>query len=90
MRFVFPIITAVALAACQPGDAPTLNADGDTCGASGLQNLIGQHRDVLASMTFVEGTRILGPNDVMTMDLNLQRLNIVYGVNNRIEQVYCG
>jgi hypothetical protein len=93
MRFKPLILTAstmVLLAACEPvepvaqPEPPT-----DQCGASRYQGLLGQPRDILASMTFPIGTRMMGPEDAITADYRPERLNIEYGSTGRIEKISC-
>jgi hypothetical protein len=83
------ILAVLALAACVPATEP-IAVDADVCRASGSQNLVGQSADILAAMTFPIGTRLIYPDTVVTMDLSPERLNIVVGRTNRIEEVYCG
>lgn len=78
------------LAACEPVAAPvTPPAVPDECGAAGYQGLIGQPRTALSSLTFPLGTRVIGPQDMVTADFRPDRLNIEYGANGRITKVSC-
>lgn len=87
MRFGVSVLV-LALAACQPV-APT-PAAADSCGAQGLQTLIGQDKSVLAAMIFPAGTRIIEPGTPVTMDYSASRLNIHVGRSGRIEKISCG
>ena len=61
----------------------------DACGAAGYQPLIGSN---VAAITLPAGLphRILGPNDVATMDHRPDRLNIMTDENGVIIEVKCG
>ena len=90
------LAAAFALTACSagiigdPGTGPGApDAPGD-CGAYALQYLVGQSRDVLASMTLPAPVRTIGPDTAVTMDFNPQRLNIRYDEGGIIREVYCG
>lgn len=85
------ILAATALAACEPAYvAPTTPAPAaDDCGAAGYQGLIGQPRSALTAMNFPLGTRVIGPEDMVTADFRPDRLNIEYGANDRITKVSC-
>ncbi|WP_375551175.1 I78 family peptidase inhibitor [Rhodophyticola porphyridii] len=62
----------------------------DACGASGWQALIGEHRDVLAAMTFPAPMRVYGPDDAVTMDYSPERLNVIHDEDGIITRVECG
>ena len=84
------LAAAGLLAACEPvPPAVVPDEPSDQCGASGYQGLVGQPRDLLASMTFPIGTRLIGPDDAVTADFRPERLNIEYGRSGRIEKVSC-
>lgn len=85
------ILSATVLAACEPVTpvAPPVQPAPDLCGAAGYQGLIGQPRDVLASMNFPLNTRVIGPDDMVTADFRADRLNIEYGRGGRIDTVSC-
>lgn len=84
------ILAATALAACEPAYVePTPPLVVDECGAAGYQGLIGQPRTALSAMNFPLGTRVIGPEDMVTADFRPDRLNIEYGVNGRITKVSC-
>lgn len=88
------VAAVMALAACEPlppapGPGPIPPQPSDECGASGYQGLIGQPREVLTSMRFPLGTRVIGPDDAVTADYREGRLNIEYGRGGLIEKVSC-
>jgi hypothetical protein len=96
MTKALAVAMLVALAACQPTDAPAddrrkgSGSASGACGADGLQGLVGQHKSVLATMTFATTTRVIAPGMAITMDYSQIRLNISIGKDGRILRVYCG
>ena len=89
MRLTLLTIPLLALAACQEGGGPDLGGP-DACGASGWQYLVGEYRDVLAGVALPEPVRVIGPNDAVTLDYSLERLNILYNDGGIIVGVNCG
>lgn len=89
---IFPILSAAVLAACTPPPesptGPTLDLP-QNCGASELQDLIGQPESALSSRDFAPGTRIIGPEDAITADYNGSRLNIELGADGKVTKVDC-
>lgn len=86
------IATALLLlAACEPlpPGGPSLPPD-DACGASGLQDLVGQSTSVLAAMTFPAPMRVIKPGMAVTMDYSPERLNLDVDAAEIITRVYCG
>ncbi|MFN3282347.1 MAG: I78 family peptidase inhibitor [Tabrizicola sp.] len=73
------------LAGCSPEEAPVP----DTCGAAGMQELVGQSRDALAAMTLPQGTRVIEPGMAVTGDLRQDRLNLDIDAQGRIARVRC-
>lgn len=63
--------------------------DTDLCKASSYGGLIGQSQAVLKSMMLPAGSRVIGPNDAVTMDFRADRLNIEIGAGGRIEKIAC-
>ena len=66
------------------------NADSQTCGAAGLQRLVGQPEEVLHKMRLKPPLRILKPNMAVTTDFRADRLNIELDADGRIARVFCG
>lgn len=60
------------------------------CQLDVLGGLIGQDTSVLDSMTFAQPPRVIGPNDLVTMDHDPSRLNIETDANGIIRQLRCG
>jgi len=73
----------LAATGCVPPEA-------DSCGAQGLEHLVGQPAQVLDSMRFGGPVRILQEGAPMTMDYNPGRLNITKDAAGRISRVWCG
>jgi hypothetical protein len=86
MRRVAIAVLGLGLAGCVGAKVPAA----DACGAAGLQNLIGQSRDVLAAMTLPQGTRVIEPGMPITEDYSETRLNIDLDAQGRIARVWCG
>ncbi len=62
----------------------------DTCGADGLQGLIGQSGEVARLLEFDGPARLLPPGTPMTMDMRLDRINIDIDEDDVITRIYCG
>ena len=83
----------VALMGCVPEPAPPAvnpTPAEDACGASGLQDLIGQSAKKLEVMRFAHPVRILRPGMAVTMDYSAERLNIEVDAAERITRISCG
>lgn len=59
------------------------------CTAASLQGLIGQPSEVAERMSLPPGSRIIGPNQPVTMDFRPDRLNIETGRTGLIEKISC-
>ena len=55
-----------------------------------MLDLIGRDDDVLAAMTFPQGTRLIYPGTPVTEDFRAERLNIDIDRTGRITGVWCG
>lgn len=89
LAFAFPAL----LAACVPPGPepmPPEPAPTDACGASAMQDLVGQPESVLMAMTFANPTRFIKPGMAVTLDFVAERLNISIGKDGRIDRVDCG
>jgi hypothetical protein len=88
MRKIIAILAMAGLAGCvepEPDPMPP------TCGAEGLQGLVGQREEVLASMTFgASAVRVIRPGQAVTMDYSPGRINFELDRTNRIARVFCG
>ena len=83
-------LSPLVLAACVTEATPPTDPMAASCGADGLQGLVGQHRSVLAAMTFRSPVRVIEPGMAVTMDFSPSRLNIELDATGRITRVYCG
>lgn len=86
-RLLLAIAGLPLLAACQP--APETPDQPDLCGASGFQGLMGQNRTALDQLTLPQGTRVVGPDDMVTADYRTDRLNIEYDRKGVIHKIGC-
>lgn len=79
------------LAGCEPTPEPGPKPPppSDECGASALQDLVGQDRSVLARMKFAAPVRVIGPNMAVTADYRPERLNIEYDAKGTITELAC-
>lgn len=62
----------------------------EECPADGLQGLVGTHYTQLDSSTLPDLTRIIGPDNAVTMDFRPERLNIYYDEDGTVTEVRCG
>lgn len=91
-----PLVLSAALAGCVyatpvPPEEPFPPADAPaSCGADGLQGLVGQDRRVLETLRFSQPLRVIAPGTAVTMDFSPFRLNIETEAAGRITRVYCG
>ena len=90
------LVSVFALAACQTGvksespSAAAAPADNSPCEAARFEHLVGSQGDAVSASMFPQGTRILRPGMVMTMDYRGDRLNVVINEENKVDRVYCG
>ncbi len=92
------ILACLALSACAPEmtTLPPVGAENvpaagpDTCGATGLQVLVGQRVELFEGQVRPGPKRILGPNDVATTDFNPKRTNVYIDEGSRIVRFTCG
>lgn len=85
--FTLLALPFLALMACDPLATP---AGPDECGASGLQDLVGQPADRLATMRFIAPMRVIRPDSAVTMDYSAERINIAVDNRGYITGVTCG
>ena len=104
MRGAAVVAATLVLAACAPppedgsaAPAPppvsgsiSAGATGLRCDAPALQGLVGQHRDVLATMRFGTEVRIEEPGMAYTTDYRENRLRIILDNQGTIVRVLCG
>lgn len=92
---LLPLLFALPLAlmACVPEPAPPVTDPlpmADACGASGLQDLVGQSATKLEVIRFARTVRIIRPGMAVTMDYSAERLNIEINEAEIIARVSCG
>ena len=91
--FALPALL-LTLAACQPVVLPTEpdggNGSSDTCGASGLQQFLGQPASALDAVRLSQPFRIIRPGEMVTMDFLPERVNFRVGADGRIVEITCG
>lgn len=80
------------LAACVHGENGMKVHDPDamTCGADGLQELVGQPADAHDFKVDGRPLRILPPGSAMTMDHRPDRLNVDVDEDGLITRIWCG
>jgi hypothetical protein len=86
-RHLALLLCALLPAACVPPAPPVLAT---SCGAEGLQSLVGRPASVLQTMRFGTTTRIIRPGMAVTMDFAPDRLNIEINAAETISRVSCG
>lgn len=95
------ILACLSLGACAPqvttlppidagNPAPGVPAAPDTCGAAGLQVLVGQRVELFEGQVRPGPKRILGPSDVATADVNPKRTTVYIDEGSRITRIVCG
>ena len=91
----------ITLAACTPpvptlppldrAAAPqTVAGPADSCGAAGLQVLVGQDVALFESQSRTGPSRILRPGQAATTDFSAQRVNVAVDGQNRVTRITCG
>ena len=88
MRFLFPLL--LVLAACDAQFTDPVDFDGQPrCGAEDYYSLLGQNASVLNRIDLPKASRVLRPDDVITMDFSPDRLTIDIDQSNLIASVTC-
>ncbi|MBC5784199.1 starvation-inducible protein [Ramlibacter sp. USB13] len=100
MRRAFLPACALLLAACaqQPPAAPPASPPpppASACNADAAQYAVGRPQtaplvEEIRQRTGAHIARILRPNQVVTMEFNAERVNVVVDAENRITAVRCG
>lgn len=85
--FIVLVVGVFALAGCKSEDPDGVEEGADQCGASALQDRVGQP---VADFEFDEDTRIIGPNTAVTQDYRVDRLNVEIDDNDIITRIACG
>jgi len=80
--------TAPPPAAAAPPTIEEANAE-DTCGMARFRHLIGAPADQIDRAALPPGTRIITPDQMVTMDYSPQRLNIMTDTQGRVSSMRC-
>lgn len=86
------LLTPLLLLGCVEPQAPVEPPQPPTapgCIADSLQGLVGQPSEVAERMSLPPGSRIIGPNQPVTMDFRPDRLNIETGRTGLITKISC-
>ncbi len=85
-------IVPIPLPPGTPGAIEVVLDEGDSCGARGLQQFVGQDRSVVEG-TPIQGpgpVRILAPGDVIGSDQDPTRANVRLDSSGKVAVVDCG
>lgn len=88
MRKPVILMTILGLAACEQTAAT--DPGPDSCGSSEMAHLMGIERAQLENIAFSQPVRILGPNDIMTMDFRAERVNFTLDDSGKVTRIWCG
>lgn len=88
MRIAAVLCACLGLVACL--EAPSQETQADACGSSEMSHLTGISRAQLEAIAFSQPHRILGPDDVMTMDFNPERVNFTLDDDGNVDRIWCG
>jgi len=87
------LLSLALLAACASAPdnppAPSEPPAADTCGMANFRQFIGQPASVIDRSTLPPRTRIIGPNDAVTMDYSEGRLNIMTNAAGVVTELRC-
>jgi hypothetical protein len=91
-----PLAAALLLAACaplpgqdNPPPAPPATTP-EACAAAAYRSYVGQPVSALEALQLSQPVRVIGPDDVVTMDFNPRRLNFKHDAAGVIRSVTCG
>ncbi|WP_210529999.1 I78 family peptidase inhibitor [Rubellimicrobium arenae] len=101
LRAIIPLLALAALPACivpipvpegTPGAFEIVLDPGDSCGARGLQDFVGQDESAVTSTTFASPgpVRVVRPGSVVAADSNPQRVNFRTDATGKVVAVDCG
>jgi hypothetical protein len=96
LKLILVLGVAMTLAACGGGGNPAPTAPiaakpagVDACGASELQDMVGQSQDTLARIKFAVPVRVITPGMAVTADFQANRLNFMIGEDGNIVSIAC-
>ena len=84
------VSAVIALTACTASVPTTDVRTPQVCQVDKFETLLWKPQTALNGLTLPRGTRVIYPNQAVTMDHRPERLNISIGKSERIERVYCG
>ncbi len=88
MRIFYVLGVCLGLAGCQ--EAVVAEKPVESCGAEDMSHLMGLQRAQLENIAFSQPHRILGPNDPMTKDYRLDRVNFFLDDSGTVVRIDCG
>lgn len=62
----------------------------DTCGARGLQGLVGQSGEIAVMLALDHPKRVIAPGSAVTRDYRLNRINFDLDEAGHITRIWCG
>lgn len=91
MRAAFLSLAFLAACAAAPDNPPVASEppSADTCGMANFQRFIGQPASAIDRSALPPRTRIIGPNDAVTMDYSEGRLNIMTNAQGVVTELRC-
>ncbi len=96
-RSAAALLLLVATAACLPkkeaetaAETPPPAAEAGSCGAAGLQSLVGTSVGSLDAGKLPSPRRVIFPGQAVTMDYRTDRLNVEIGKDDKVARVFCG
>ena len=105
LRAALPLLALALLPGCiipvpvpegTPGAIEVVLDEGDSCGARDLRQFVGQPATAAQGVRIVGASgadvpvRVIGPGDVVTQDLNPERVNVRTGAAGIITSIDCG
>jgi hypothetical protein len=83
------LLASCASAAEQPAAPTEPPSAEDTCGVSGFRHLVGADAAAIDRAALPPGARVIGPNDIVTMDYRAERLNIRTDAAGKVSDLGC-
>lgn len=83
----FPFMMALIIT---PAMSMAQSDDADTCGAQGLQGLVGQSAEIAQMLVLEQPKRVIFPDTAVTRDYRLERINFDIDDAGQIVRVSCG
>lgn len=90
IRSVLILTVPVLLSACVQTVSPvSKQPEKMGCAGAGFQGLVGQPQAALSALRLPQGTRVIGPDQPVTMDFRPDRMNVEIGPDGRIARIGC-